>query len=376
MGADRRPYSIMPVNFFSQVASSVRKKFVDNFGNRSTTSGSLGIATDGSKWDATSGTIAVTASNVGGQPNVAQATSIPNSGGSGNTYPMATVVMPTQNNTIKMSKVEEGAAAAIWVQSSADWWMVGIDAEYNTIPGNTGYAYSQNAYTTEQGQNSSNQFSFTNYAGPAASNWYTTGSSQVQFSFTNAYNATYSAKTTYSGPFFTFGPPQYKSATSYNVTYGGGNTSYAWTWTTNYYVATNYYYYPDTTSYAWNSVNYFYFTGGGTYFTFSFTNATTYAYSQILRIRQSVSGQVSTITSSIVSAATTAKSLLVSLTGNQITAKAYSDDNFVTQLGSDLVYTATGATVNTRFGIAVSPTAYTTAPANGIIGSSVEITRN
>jgi hypothetical protein len=360
----------MPVPFFSQVASSVRKRFIDTFSSRSTTSGSLDTATDGSRWDATSGTIAVASPGVG-LPNVAQATSVPNSGGSGNTYPMATVTMPTGDNTIRIKDVEQGASAAIWVQSSSDWWMVGIDAEFNTIPGNTAYAYAQNAYGESQGSNTSNQFSFTTYAGPAASNWYT--SSSNYFSFTN-YNASYTAKYGTSGPFFTNGPPTYKyTANGYTVTYGS-STGYGLS--TSYYVNTNYYYYASGTGYAYNGVNYFYFTTGGNYFTNSFTNATTYAYSQILRVRQSVGGTVSTITSSVISAVQSAASLLVSLTGNQITAKAYSDNNFVTQLGSDLVYTATGASVNTRFGIAVSPTAYTTAPANGIIGTSVQITRN
>jgi len=362
MGADRRPYSIMPVPFFSQVASSVRKRFVDTFSSRTDTTGSLGTATDGSLWDATSQTIQVTSGK-------AQSTTTPSS--SGTSYPMATVSMPTGDNTIKIKDVEQGASAAIWVQSSSDWWMVGIDAEYNTIPGNTEYAYAQNAYSQEQGQNTSNQFSFTTYAGPAASTSYYATSNQ--FSFTN-YNASYTAKYGTSGPFFNNGPPKYfYTANGYNVSYGS-STGYAWS--TSYYSNSNYYYYASGTGYAYNGVNYFYFTTGGNYFTNSFTNATTYAYSQILRVRQSVGGTVSTITSSVISAVQSAASLLVSLTGNQITAKAYSDNNFVTQLGSDLVYTATGASVNTRFGIAVSPTAYTTAPANGIIGTSVQINRN
>ncbi len=351
----------MPVPFFSQVASSVRKRFIDTFSSRSNTTGSLDTATDGSRWDATSQTIQVTSGK-------AKATTTPSANASGSSYPIATVDMPTQNNIIKVKDTEQGAAVAIWVQSSSDWWMVGIDSEYNTIPGNTSYAYSQNAYSQEQGSNGSNQFSFTTYAGPASSSSYWAATNQ--FSFTN-YNASYGAKYGTSGPFFVNGPPKYfYAATGYNVTYGS-STGYAWS--TSYYVNTNYYYYASGTGYGWNTANYFYFTSGGNYFTFSFTNATTYAYSQILRVRQSVGGTVSTITSSIISAAQTAASLLVSLSGNQITAKAYSDNNFVTQIGSDLVYTATGATVNTRFGIAVSPSAY---QQSDIIGSSVEITRN
>ena len=353
----------MAVNFFSQVASSVRKRFVDTFSTRTDTTGSLGTATDGSKWDATSQTIQVTSGK-------AKATSTPAANASGTDYPIATVAMPTQDNTIKIKDTEQGAAVAVWVQSSSDWWMVGIDSEYNTIPGNTSYAYSQNAYNTEQGSNGSNQFSFTTYAGPAASYWQTSSFSWAVGYFYNAYNATTNYGT--SGPFFANGPPKY-FYTAKGTTYGGGNLGSYTFGVTNYYQNANYYYYASGSGYAYNSASYFYFTGGGSYFTFSFTNATTYAYSQILRIKQSVGGTVSTITSSIVSAAQTAASLLVSITGNQITAKAYSDNNFVSQIGSDLVYTATGATVNTRYGIAVSPSAY---QQSDIIGSSVQIDRN
>ncbi len=354
----------MPIPFVGQVASSVRKRFSDVFSSRSNTTGSLGRATDGSAWDATSGTIQITS-------GAAKATTLPST--AGNSYPMATVVMPTGNNTIKLKDVGQGTAAAIWVQSSADWWMVGIDSEYNTIPGNTSYAYSQNAYVQSQGVNSSTQFSFTNYAGPALGTNYQAFEGFVNKSATNAYNVSYKSSVSYSGPTFTFGPPVYKSSVNYTATYGGGNTYWFNSPTSNYQAYNYYYYYPSGTGYAWSPGSYFWFTTGGEYFTFSFTNATTYAFSQILRVRQSVGGTVSTITSSVISAAQTAASLLVSIVGNQITAKAYSDNNFVTQLGSDLVYTATGATVNTRYGIAVSPSAY---QQSDIIATSVEITRN
>jgi hypothetical protein len=71
-----------------------------------------------------------------------------------------------------------------------------------------------------------------------------------------------------------------------------------------------------------------------------------------------------------VSTASTIGSILVSILGNQITAKAYSDTNLVTQIGSDLVYTATGAVVGTQFGISISPSQYLQ---SDIIGTSVEI---
>jgi hypothetical protein len=80
---------------------------------------------------------------------------------------------------------------------------------------------------------------------------------------------------------------------------------------------------------------------------------------------------VSTVSSAIVSTTQTIKSILVSLSGNTITAKAYSD-NLVTQIGDDLVHTATGATVTTQFGISISPAQH---DQSDIIGSSINIER-
>ena len=352
----------MIIPSIGQIASSVRKRFIDTFSSRTDTTGSLGTATDGSLWDATSQTIQVTS-------GAATATTNPST--SGTSYPMATVLMPTTDNTIKLKDVNQGSSAAIWVQSSSDWWMVGIDSEYNTIPGNTSYAYSQNAYYSVLSQNSSNQFSNTNYAGPVAQSYWASSTNYQGGLGANSGTTNYGSSTKYSVTFTT--GPKYTASTNYTAYYAAGSYYFYNYAVTNYNVYNNYYYYASGTSYGYNAITYYYSIAGGTYNNYSFTNATTYAYSQILRIRQSVGGTVSTITSSIVSAASTARSLLVSLTGNQITAKAYSDNNFVTQLGSDLVYTATGATVNTRFGIAVSPSAY---QQSAIIATSVEITRN
>lgn len=103
------------------------------------------------------------------------------------------------------------------------------------------------------------------------------------------------------------------------------------------------------------------------------TNATTYSFAQYLDISKSVASVVSTVTSALISTTQTIGSFFVSLSGNQITARAYSDTNLVTQIGSDLVYTATGAVINTEFGISISPSEY---QQSDIIGSSVEISVN
>jgi hypothetical protein len=80
---------------------------------------------------------------------------------------------------------------------------------------------------------------------------------------------------------------------------------------------------------------------------------------------------VSEISSAIVSTAQTIKSIIVQTSGNQITAKAFSDVTPITQIGDDLIYNATGVIINTRYGIAISKAEYT----NDQIGSSVKIER-
>jgi hypothetical protein len=56
--------------------------------------------------------------------------------------------------------------------------------------------------------------------------------------------------------------------------------------------------------------------------------------------------------------ASIAQSLRITTADEDITIKAYSDTNQVTQIGNDIVYTATGAVLTPRFGISVNPSAY------------------
>jgi hypothetical protein len=338
MGADRRPYSIMPVSFFSQVASSVRKRFLDTFSARSNTTGSLGTATDGSSWDAVNGTIQVTT-------GAATATTTPSAGSAGTAYPMATVTLPVQNNSISLGGTNEGSSVALWVQSSSDWWLVNVEGTQTT---NTNYASAQ-SYNYAFAQNltygtSTNYYGVTNYY--SASGYYSQ-----------------SGGTTYNVGYRTVGSP-FAYQAFYSST-AGGTTYYLGT---SYYGATSYY---TATGYSITYGAFYQYTSAGAFYTYAAGSTT--AYNEYLKIRQSVASTVSIIASSLISTTQSIKSLIVSTSGNQITAKAFSDSNFVTQIGSDLVHTATGATINTKYGIAVSPSAYNQ---SAIIGTSVNITRN
>jgi hypothetical protein len=98
-------------------------------------------------------------------------------------------------------------------------------------------------------------------------------------------------------------------------------------------------------------------------------------YPQYIRILQSVGATVSTVFSWLIgtiSSPTIIQSLRVKTQGNQITVKAYSDPSLVTQVGDDLVYTATGATISTNSGIAITPSDYN----QGLSIDSVEIKRS
>jgi len=327
----------MPVPFFSQVASSVRKRFVDTFSSRSNTTGSLGTATDGSRWDAINGTIEVVT-------GAATATTTPSVGGSGTTYPMATVSMPTTNNVLYLANTNEGSSAALWVQSSSDWWLVNVEGTQTT---NTNYASAQTynyafAQNITYGSNTS-WYAVTNY---------TTSSSTNSYTSPGGYTVNYG----YAGPF------------SFRTIYSSQAGGTTWSSSTNYYAATSYY---SALVYGITYGAYYQYTSAGSYYTYA--AGTTTAYNEYLKIRQSVASTVSIIASALISTTQSIKSLRVTTSGNQITARAFSDTNFVTQIGSDLVHTATGATVNTKYGIGVSPSAYNQ---SAIIGTSVNITRN
>ena len=130
------------------IAAATRKRFYDSF-TRTDTSGSLGTATDGSKWNAIRGTFTVATNKA--------------SSGSDANYPMATQSMPTTNVSVSLQDVTQGASVALWAVDSANWWAVGVDrtvdnayncatcynynaiiagnAYYNYVPGNAYYNY-------------------------------------------------------------------------------------------------------------------------------------------------------------------------------------------------------------------------------------------
>jgi hypothetical protein len=523
------------MGLFSSSLSSVRKRFIDIFSSRSNTTGSLGTASDGSQWEAVSKVIEV-------QGGKAVANYVPQPADDGSEYPIAVINMPTQNNIITLEDTDIGSGVALWVQTSADWWMVSVDSAYNTIPAATNYTsapatFSGQANYTMETMYSSSEAGFTaadvysvgiptysslpaeysagltsysagatNYTSSldnfsstptfSSSTPFTSlqpfSSAQVfsvatpytsvtnYFSQNNAYTSfanftlsetwnrwspytrspsTWNAQTNYfrswtrrarpvaysASPFsqtttwnsalgnvwsrqdfwnlsqtwtsvingvtasqswtsaiayfqgatnytsvaptysagttaYTAGLPNYTSETFYTSASGAFTSAIAFSSTTPFSSATPY----SSASNFSSSTNYFadlVFSSLTTYTAgTSYTSAISYsstfvpesfAYSAILRISQSVSDTVSEISSAIVSTAQTIKSIIVQTSGNQITAKAFSDITPITQIGDDLIYNATGVIINTRYGISISKAEYT----NSEIGSSVKIER-
>lgn len=371
-------------SIIARAAASVRKSFYDNFAGRANTTGSLGTASDGSKWTPISGTLNV-------DTGVAKGTAT-NTPLVGSSYPIATVSMPGQDNAIRIVDTGNGASAAVWVQSSSDWWMVSIDSTFNTIPGNTNYTSGTTTYTASAPTYTSGATGYTvgsptytagttqSYTAPTS---YTASAPQPSGFVGSTYQASNYTRNTYNQPYYGFltktsyrvagysGSYQaytqgVSSYTSYSVTYGiFYNSAPGGTYTVVPYTSNN----PYTATVPYTSSTSPY--TSNTPYTTS-TNATTYAYQAILKVNKSVSNTVSTLTSAIVSTTQTIRSILVSTSGNQITAKAFSDTNLVSQLGSDLVYTATGAVVNTTYGISIAPTQYAQ---SDTIGASVNISR-
>lgn len=399
---------------FSTVAKYISlglSSFVDNFYSRSDTSGELGTSTSGSKWSPVNGIIEVVS-------GVAKASTTPTAYSAGSSYPMSTVNMTDSNVEVKLSGINPGSTAAIWVQSTEEWWGITARTELQEIPGNTNYGYQyvitgNYPYTNYSASNyyvytksNYNSYGFASYgttnygySGTSSSTYGTTYSKVAYFVYgfsksttysvaSYKYVATYGSK--YNTPYkiaynkYTYTAANYKSASNYgyktNGTYYAYNVSYNKNTVTNYKTVSN-----TVTNYGYNkytTANYGYdvytlvnsYDGVGSNYGYGYsttgTNATTYAVKQYIDIIQSTTSAVSTISSYLVSAVQTIGSFIVSLSGNEITVKPYSDTSFVSQIGSDLVYTATGAVISTQFGISISPSEYSQ---SDIIGSSVEI---
>lgn len=275
---------------------------------------------------------------------------------SASSYPLAAVKMSKSNVTATVKSPQPGAGIALWVTDSGNWWGVvreqTVNNSYNCSTCTVGNPFT-NPYANATG-NATNPYA--NATGNASNP--VTYANATGYGINPTSNATGYGKNPTSLSFFYLAINNQKFSS-----YTGGNT-FSFPFTTG----GNYFTFPFTTSSGGNPFT-FPFTTGGNPFTFPFTtggnNATAYSYftcncqtsyPQSIRLLRSVAGTVTQITSWSVGAATDViNAIRVTNSGNALTIKAYSDVNATTQLGSDMTHTATGASIDTNFGIVISP---------------------
>jgi hypothetical protein len=332
-------------------ASSVRKRLYDTF-DRTDQSG-LGRATDGSLWRSVRGTFNI--SSNGANSN------------SDSNYPISVIDMPSKNATVTIKSAAPGNAASIWVTDSGNWFSVGLfqqpedcNCAYATqyVAGNfqegwyyfagnfAGYYTESNPtgnYTCNafNGSNCNNYANTCNAYGGGGCSGYNATFCAGYYGFYNAKNKTYTSNcTSYGGG----------SCKSYYATFctssttrcsGSWNSSTCKTSTADWSTQTFPYYNAGTNYSSWNNS-----------YSYTYLSCQT-CYPQYIRVLQSVANTVSTVASWLLS--TTANSFKVNTSGQTITVSAYSDANTVSQIGSNLVYTATGAALTTAYGISIIP---------------------
>jgi hypothetical protein len=235
-------------------------------------------------------------------------------------YPAATISMPGTNLTVDMtiSGGGNGAGALLWATDANNWWAVDVYQGVSTVC---------NAYTAAYNTVNGN---YTYCVVP----FYTSYCNAWSRGTCNGYNHAY-----------------YKNATycqAYNFNCSGG-----------------WYAYTGCSTYGNGSYTYYSFAG---YYVCSSSST---VYPKYLRVLKMVAGSVSQMASVFLGNSVYSPAVRATLVGNQITAKAYSD-SFTTQLGSDLVYTATGATLTANYGIVITPS--DVSQGNNV--DSLTITRN
>jgi hypothetical protein len=391
------------------IPSSVRKKFSDTF-NRSNTALNLGNASDGSIWKVVRGVFTVTTSK-------AKTTDAPSTYpiASIDMPPSGPAAPPASSSPviIDLKGASSGTGAALWVTDSNNWFAVGSTQEelitYSVCQdclgyacntalqcagfsgGNfAGYAGNNNATGTYTGNNSTGSYAGNNnQTNSYAGNNNGTGKYNAcnnGFNCTNAYNArnqfcsggynVRNCRPPGKNPNTGGCPPGYNVGTcklfSYNAgfcpafncnvtppqNYNAGSRNYN-AGALNYNAGTQIYnagfanYNAVYCSGGFNVCNTGFYCSGG-YNSYNCNPVTTYpAYIKIIK---SVAGTISQLTSFLVT--TVVNSLKITVSGNTITTKAYSDTNLSTQIGSDLTYTPTGAAVYTEYGIIVIPSGH------------------
>jgi len=396
------------MGLFSSSLSSVRKVFSDTF-NRVNQS-PLGTASDGTEWENIRPGFSIS-SNKASATNPDQ-------------YPLATIEFPSTNVSISLSGTDQGSSAALWVTDSGNWWAVGIDqapvtcncqtgsncdaftggncaafftsggncAAFFFTPGNCSAWNTRTAECTSWGINSGTCRANTLPAGNCTElfpgNCSNLPAGNCRANSCNAWNFVGKGTGPGSCRSSSCSAWNFRSCSSWNARIcGSWNTRTpvcsAWNTRTNFCEAfttpagncrqTN----AGTENCSGNAYNFLSFPcSGNSYNTISCTNWTQFTfgcqtcYPQYIRLFQSVSSTVSEIFNWTV--ASVIRSLRVKTNKDQITIQAFSDDNHVTKIGSDIIFTPTGVAISPKFGITLKPSAFN----QGTAIDGIEITRN
>ena len=297
-------------------------------------------------------------------------------------YPLAVVKMSKSNVTASAKNTSPGIGIAIWVTDSGNWWGVATGQDSgsscNCQSCSTCNSYTCNSYTCNSSQCNSLAFVCTG-GNNICSGGYNTCSGGYNtcagYTFTclsTRYTCTgYSCWSYYSKP---------GNCKTYNY-YGNICNAYYYSTTCDgYYCSSGYsscdYGYDSCTGgyncsgwscSGWSCAGGYSYCAQSTCLSESCVSAscssTSYyncncqtCYPPFIRVLKSASNIVTEMYKWTIS--TIAASIKVITSGQQITVRAYSDNSLTTQIGSDLTYTATGATIDTSFGIVVTPSAY------------------
>jgi hypothetical protein len=300
MGGSGRLDCIMRINL-GAIASGIRNRFLDTF-NRTNTSTDLGDSSDGSKWRALRGTLKVTGNKA-------------STSDSASSYPAASISMPKNDVTISLEGTGNGGGSLLWVTDSGNWWATDIyQYTYSTPWYYTQFSgnYNCNAYGNVSGcdvignANYNRTCNINGFCCAVCNAWNSNNSKNAANCRTYSRTETWACTSTLTG---------YNCAGYY--TYSVCNSGSA----------------------VYSTVQ------GGTY----------YYYPTYIRILRSIANTVSEVTSGYLGDNQTIQSLRTIISGNQITVKGYSGANLTTQVGTDLVYTATGAAITPEYGIVITP---------------------
>lgn len=355
----------------SGAISSIRRRFVDTF-NRAD-SGSLGAASDGSLWNIVRGAFSISGNKaVGGSTD----------------YPIAAVTMPHQNVAISLSDVGAGGGAALWVTDAGNWWAVGVyrqSEDCNCTEYYNSYTYSYN-YTFSYNYTYTYSYSYLSGFNQGNCNAYNSSCCAYNYCLYNTGGncsgyTCYGYNTSNCCGYTCYGYNAYNSKNktggncqgNYCSCYNGSNCQgyYCSSYnpiTCGQYACSDYNSCNNCTSF--NQGNPVYAnanananatdnanaTGNATGYSGPFYNCGT-CYPSYLRVIRSVSNVVTTVVNQLIGE-TAPQSMKVLTSGTEIRTKVYSDPSLVTQIGSDIVYTATGAAIAPSYGITVIPSNY------------------